>query len=351
MLNDMPSSHDSIPLKTDDEPVYLQVPSLPPIAGFWRRFFAWFIDVVLLGLAGLLLVAVFSSVFFKIGPYGRPIGLLFVIPYFGILNSKIGGGQTIGKRFLKIAVRNKNNEPIGLGRAITRISILYLPVLLNGWSLPIFQNPVLKWLASLIVFGLGGAILYTMLFNRKARQGVHDYLTGTYVIHLPGKPVAFFPATSRIHWIMASAWVGIIVIGMVVVSIISPSIITKAPLQSAMNLYDVMNNDPRFFSVGIQDHTLYGLNSQTSRTLIINVWYKGKPGEEEKKEIVESIAKTVFEYEKNLEAYDALQIKISSGFDIGIASGNVHQGYIDSIDNWRKGIDLDGTSGNLTTPS
>mgnify|MGYP000881346203 CR=1 FL=1 len=72
--------------------------------------------------------------------------------------------------------------------------------------------------------------------------------------------------------------------------------------------------------------------------------------EEEKKEIVESIAKTVFEYEKNLEAYDALQIKISSGFDIGIASGNVHQGFTDSIDNWRKGIDLDGTSGNLTTP-
>lgn len=87
---------------------------------------------------------------------GRPIGLLLIIPYFGLMNSKIGDGQTIGKRLLKIAVRNKSNEPIELGRAITRILIIYLPILLNGWSLPLFQNYILSWVLSLIVLGLGG---------------------------------------------------------------------------------------------------------------------------------------------------------------------------------------------------
>src|ERR671923_3070682 len=92
----------------NSEPVF----TLPPIAGFWRRFLAWFIDSLLLGIIGQAIAVLFSSFFFSIGPYGRPIGLLFIIPYFGILNSKIGGGQTIGKRLMKIAVRNKNNEPI-----------------------------------------------------------------------------------------------------------------------------------------------------------------------------------------------------------------------------------------------
>ena len=94
--------------------------TFPPIAGFWRRFFAWLVDMLILGVTGQILGLIFSTFLFSLGPYGRPIELLFVVPYFGIMNSKIGGGQTIGKRLFKLSVRNQNNETIGLGRSIVR---------------------------------------------------------------------------------------------------------------------------------------------------------------------------------------------------------------------------------------
>jgi uncharacterized RDD family membrane protein YckC len=177
------------------EPVYTN----PPISGFWRRLFAWLIDMFLLGIAGHTIAIVFFSFLFRIGPHGRPLGLLVIIPYFGFMNSRIAGGQTVGNRWLSIAVRNQDNQPIELWRALLRISILALPFLFNRWAIPIFQKPMIAWFSSLIIFGLGGAIFYTMVFNRKARQGIHDLLVGTYVVHLPGKPIQAFPTTSRIH--------------------------------------------------------------------------------------------------------------------------------------------------------
>ena len=316
------------------EPIF----TFPPIASFWRRFFAWFADVLILGVIGQIIGIIFSSFLFSIGPYGRPIGLLFIIPYFGIMNSKIGGGQTIGKRLLKIAVRNKNNEPIGLGRSIVRILLLFLPVLFNGWAIPILQNYVIAWFSALLVFGLGGAILYTMIFNRRARQGIHDLLLETYVVHLPGKPIESFPTTSRIHWIITSIWVGLVAIGTLAMVFISPSLISKSPLAPAMNLYNILQDDPRFFTVGVNDQTFYGSNGRTSHSLIITVWYKGRLEEGERKEVVDSIAQTVLENAENINEYDGMQIRVTSAYDIGIASAHFSMLFSYSIEDWRKEV-------------
>jgi uncharacterized RDD family membrane protein YckC len=316
------------------EPIF----TFPPIAGFWRRFFAWLIDSLLLGIIGQAIAIVFSSFFFSIGPYGRPIGLLFIIPYFGIMNSKVRNGQTLGKLLMKIAVRNKNNEPIELWRSLIRISLLALPALFNGWAIPIFQNYVATWFFSLLVFGLGGAIFYTMIFNRKTRQGIHDLLLGTYVVHLRGKPIESFPTTSRVHWIVTSIWIGIVAIGTLVMSFIAPSIISKTPLAPVMSLYTILQDDPRFFTVGVNSNTFYGSNGTTSHSLIITVWYKGKLAEKDRKEVVQSIVKTVLENTENIDDYDGIQVRISSAYDIGIASAHLTMSFGNSIEDWRKEI-------------
>ncbi len=316
------------------EPIF----TFPPISGFWRRFLAWFIDVLILGVIGQIIGVVFSSFLFSIGPYGRPIGLLFTIPYFGIMNSKIGGGQTFGKRIMKIAVRNKDNEPIELWRSIIRISLLALPSLFNGWAIPIFQNYVVAWFLSLIVFGLGGAVFYTMIFNRKARQGIHDLLLGTYVVHLPEKPIEAFPTTTRIHWVVTSAWIGVVAIGTLIMAFIAPSLISKSPLAPVMSLYNTLQDDPRFFTVGVKDNTFYGSGGRTSHSLIITAWYKGKLAEDDRKEVVESIVKTVLENAENINNYDGIQVQITSAYDIGIASANLSMSFSDSIEGWRKQI-------------
>lgn len=339
MQNELsPSQENTVPESIIEQVVSEPVFTFPPISGFWRRFVAWLIDVLILGVIGQIIGVVFSSFLFSIGPYGRPIGLLFTIPYFGIMNSKIGGGQTFGKRIMKIAVRNKENEPIELWRSVIRISLLALPSLFNQWSIPVFQNPIVVWFLSLIIFGLGGAIFYTMVFNRKARQGIHDLILGTYVVHLPEKPIESFPTTSRIHWIVTSVWIGIIAIGTLVMSLIAPSIISKTPLAPVMSLYNVLQDDPRFFTVGVNSNTFYGSNGKTSHSLIVTVWYKGKLAESDRKEVVESIVKTVLENTENIDDYDGIQVKITSAYDIGIASANLSMSFGNSIEDWRKEI-------------
>jgi len=310
--------------------------TFPPIAGFWRRFLAWLIDVLILGIAGQIIGLIFSSFLFSIGPYGRPIGLLFIIPYFGIMNSKICDGQTLGKRWMKIAVRDKNNEPIELGRSTIRILLLTLPILFNGWSVPIFKNVLLSWFITVLVFGLGGAVLYTMVFNRKARQGIHDLLLGTYVVHLPGKPAESFPSTPRIHWIAASAWIGIVAIGALAIAVIAPSVVSKSPLAPVMSLSNVLQDDARFFTVGVNDNTFHSSNGKTSRSLIITVWYKGKLEEADRRDIVVGIVKKVLENAENIDQYDGIQVKITSAYDIGIASANLTISYAHTIEQWRK---------------
>lgn len=181
--------------EVNSEPIF----TFPPIAGFWRRFLAWLIDCLLLG-------AIWPIADMLLSP------LLVMIAYFGILNSKISGGRTIGKWLFRIAVRNKNNEPIGLVRSFIRSIVLTMPILFLGSVMQTFNNRVIAWSLFLLFFGLGGAILYTMIFNREARQGIHDLLVGTYVVHLPGKPIGSFPTTSRVHYKNAGLWVGFVAI-------------------------------------------------------------------------------------------------------------------------------------------
>jgi hypothetical protein len=249
---------------------------------------------------------------------------------------------------MKIAVRDRNNQPIGLGRSFIRILVLTLPALFNNWSIPIYKNFMIVWLISFLIFGLGGAIVYTMLFNRKSRQGIHDLLLGTYVVYLPGKPIESFPTTARIHWNITGIWVGLVTVGSLAISLINFPLISNTPSTSSKDAYDILQNDSRFFSAGFNSQAFHDSNGNTSYSLIITVWYKGKPGEGEKEELTNSIAKTVFENEKDINEYDGMQIKILSGYDIGIANANVSSWVSNSVDEWRKEIYPNGSSSGFT---
>src|SRR6266567_4130817 len=71
-----------------------------PIASFWRLLGAFFLDSIILGIAAFVLAIPFFSTLSRLGPYGRLVGIFLALPYYGILNSRIGDGQTLGKRIL-----------------------------------------------------------------------------------------------------------------------------------------------------------------------------------------------------------------------------------------------------------
>jgi uncharacterized RDD family membrane protein YckC len=128
-----------------------------PRAGFWRRFAALFIDVILLGVVeGILTVALHGA--------GQAISLVISAGYFTYFE---GGpnGQTVGKMALGIRVIDfQGGGSIGFGRGFIRWIARYL---------------------SAIVFLLG---YFWMLWDRE-KQCWHDKLANDVVVPVDAYPV------------------------------------------------------------------------------------------------------------------------------------------------------------------
>ena len=66
------------------------------ISGFWRRLLAFLLDGIFIGILGFILGLFLFDFFAQIGGYGRIVGFCIALAYFGLLNSSVGKGQTIG---------------------------------------------------------------------------------------------------------------------------------------------------------------------------------------------------------------------------------------------------------------
>src|SRR2546423_6847065 len=172
---------------------------------FWRRLFAFFLDGLILGVVGAI-VGVFAEHWFStLGVWGRLFGGAVGVAYFGICASAATGGQTIGKRITRIAVKQVNGASLSLPVALARATILMLPLACNGLALG-GTTWLVPTLASIAVFVLGGSILYLFLFNPRTRRTMHDYATQSVVIRTDSPIPAILPAPAwRAHFaILAS---------------------------------------------------------------------------------------------------------------------------------------------------
>lgn len=159
-------------------------PQIPRLAGVWRRIGALAIDGLLLGLVGAVLGFLWFDQLAALGQNGRFLGGVIAFAYLAILNSRIGSGQTLGKRLMKIRVTDVQGSAVSLERAALRSLILVVPGTLNSMSFSDasggFAIPVVQ---ALCVFGLGGALAYLFCFNRQTRQSVHDLAARTIVVN------------------------------------------------------------------------------------------------------------------------------------------------------------------------
>ncbi len=155
------------------------------ISGFWRRIGAFVIDSAILGGAGYGLGLVFEKQFVELGGWSRLVGFCIALAYFGIMNSRICGGQTLGKKVLKIKVVNGENQSIDVVRSFARYSILGIPYFLNGAH---FTSNALSsfWIypLSFVIFGGMGSTVFLYIFNRVTRQSLHDLIVGTFVVNV-----------------------------------------------------------------------------------------------------------------------------------------------------------------------
>lgn len=154
----------------------------PYIAGFWRRFFALFIDSLFISLFSFIIAS-----FLKNPIYEHPIifgfiGYALVVAYFGILNSNVCHGQTIGKKVLNIKVLDLDHQFIDIKISILRASVCFAPICL--FNITDFLQPyIFSTAIGLILALIYMVTFYLFVFNSKSRRTLHDFLFNTIVVN------------------------------------------------------------------------------------------------------------------------------------------------------------------------
>ena len=147
-----------------------------PKAGFWIRLVAWIADIVCLFLATIALaVLVLTTIWFG-GRLGGEINdqvmalagyssaIIVMASGFLYFTLFVGSrGQTPGKLLFGLRIVRVNGQEMTYGRACLRS---------------------LCWILSLLLFSVG----FLMIAFTRQKQGLHDMLTGTYVIRNSRRP-------------------------------------------------------------------------------------------------------------------------------------------------------------------
>lgn len=285
------------------------------ICGFWRRLGALFIDALVLGGFGLLLGLFLEGVFATLGPWGRLVGFTIAGVYFGLMNSELAGGQTLGKRALGIRVVGTDGLAIGVGRSLLRFSILGIPYFLNGAQFDL--SSAAQWLTivlGLVVFGVLSASAYLLVCNRVTRQTLHDLVLRTYVVHASAAPQPVQPMWAP-HWIavaMLFATAGVLPVYLLKWADATPFAGLLARQQALMQ-----NPEVRYAAVNAGRSTFTGNSGTSSHTFFTAEVYL-----REKRSPDEAFARqlAVSALTSDAADEDVFQIILIYGYDIGIAT-------------------------------
>ncbi len=293
-----------------------------PIAGFWRRLAAFAIDSLILGVPALLFGLALFRWAESLGNGGRLIGFVVALLYFGILNSHIGGGQTLGKRLFGIRVVRRDGEALSTTRSVLRFLVIAVPYFLNGlWfdvdtAAPKPLEYLLDVFLIVVVFGGLGAIAYLFVFNRRTRQSLHDIAVGSFVVRGPPTIVPDSLSTPRLHLILVGCWLALVAPGFAVLALNNyqprPPNELQAAIKTQLGIRQV-----RLATVTRSLITMSGGGSVTSY-LQIDAWPDER--KDDHHALVPLIASIVLDRLPDLPSEQLLIVQVHRGFNLGIAA-------------------------------
>lgn len=133
-------------------------------AGFWIRFWAYLIDIIIVGaISGLLVKPIFrvvdypikDPIFLLYSPY-KLILLALFLAYFLLMTKFFS--QTVGKMIVGIRVVKKSGEPL-------------------GWGTLLFREVVGRYISKTLL------IPYLLVIFMPRKEALHDLFADTEVVH------------------------------------------------------------------------------------------------------------------------------------------------------------------------
>ncbi|MHB1056292.1 MAG: RDD family protein [Rhodanobacter sp.] len=293
------------------------------IAGFWRRLGAFAIDLVLLGIAGMILGALLFDTLARMGAYARLIGFAIALAYFGLCNNRIGGGQTPGKRLLGVRVVDAHDRLLSLPRSLLRYAVLGIPFFANGLPVDptLAMSTPLGYLLALVVFGGMLATIYLYIFNRRTRQSLHDLAVGSYVERFDGaaQPVPF-PMVWRGH----IAVVAVLAAIALSVPAIASRFAQSQTFAGILPLYQMLSSQPHVINAQVM-RGWATMNGDTTHSLQSSLRLDAPLTEDDA--MARRIAQQMAKGDPNIASEDAVVVVLVYGYDMGIASGWKKHGY------------------------
>lgn len=283
------------------------------IAGFWRRLFAFALDALITSLPGFLLGLAFYGFLSVSAIYGLWTGFVLTVAYFAILTSSVAHGQTLGQRMMKIQVVDRSGQPISLEKSVLRSLILLAPLLLTSQVLPSSTPDPVKSIVDWLIFGSEAATIYFYIFNKSARQSLHDLAAGTYVVDVQPGGAVEAPPFWRKHWAILAA---IAVAGALLVTGFGSAIQDNTPFPELTGVQQAVLASGKAQSVGAQVQKTWQ-NGHSRTGLVIGVVWRGTRSNAEQD--ATEIADIVLRNDSNAANRDYITIVFQNGFAVGFA--------------------------------
>ena len=318
------------------------------VGALWRRILAFVVDGVVLGLAGFVLGLSFFEAFSNLGSWGPLVGFWLALPYFAILNSTIGNGQTLGKRLMHVQVVDKNGCTISFWKAVVRYVVFGVPYFLNEVLLPTTRTPwAISILVSVVVLGVGGTSIYLVVFNKHTRQAIHDLAAGSYVADADKDGALRIEPTWRFHWVIITA---LLIVSFGGTGVLSNKLAQWGPFPHLLEDVRVVEGMEGVQAAGAQDMKTHSSDDERKKILVISVYWAGKSADShpfaeslthkvtegwaEKQPVADLVAKLVIEHDSTVNEHDSLKVVVIRGYNIGIIHSQVSYFYEHTPSEW-----------------
>jgi len=324
--------------------ILFDLPSAYPIGSFRSRILAFIVDCSILYVVGRIVGAAFYDTLSMLGLWGRACGFCIALVYFMTMESRIGGGQTLGKRLFRLRVVNAQGGLITWNRAAIRYIICAIPFFLIE---PRYTMSYTTWgVSALITFidlGVGGASLYLLIFNSRTRQGLYDVAMKTYVVESRALgPIQTKPIWG-LHWSVICSYLILIALAE-----LSKGITTDWQQKSAYisqflqeeqliaKLGGVQTGKVRIFMPIPYDGSALGNLVPKKRNAIVTVQLDRSTANREI--FADQVAAIVLQTDTRAKKEDSIQIRIGRSYDLVISSGNDYQYFTHTPAEWHQRV-------------
>jgi uncharacterized RDD family membrane protein YckC len=296
------------------------------IAGFWIRVAADALDAVILFAVGWVLSFPFHSTFARLGERGVFIGLAISMAYTGVLQSRFGGGRTLGKRLLGLRVVRLDGTLLSLDRSLVRYALMGLLVYQGAVAYAVaavFPFVPLAWVQTTFN-GIAGALFVGCVLVvpfHPLKRGLHDILAGTIVVRRglpdPGFVVGRTNARRDRRIVIGAAVLALV--GIVGSAGVSRQLLASTQMKPLLAISQRLQ-DAGVSNVGVV-HTTSWSNGGPATVTIVASGFVPRPAEGG--EPAWGKLATVFEQAVKAElppdsGVDRIETELRTGFNIGI---------------------------------